>query len=186
MLGSCAKSYYPINPAKLQFNTATVTDSLNFATRYNVLAEAGNERYAQKEVKNGVKLLAVQVFNRTSHDIVLRKDARFIIDGKIVFPIEPAQMKNQLKQHAGLYMLWGLFWGVYSQCENNDCTVVPIPIGLVIGAINTSKASKANKQLLDELEQNNILDMVIKPGESKTGLLGFGTDLNVPVKIELN
>ncbi|MBL7840201.1 MAG: hypothetical protein JNJ75_08695 [Cyclobacteriaceae bacterium] len=186
ILCSCATSYKPINPQKLYFSAATVGDSLNYAVRGNVLAEAGNERYAKKEIKNNVRLIGVQVVNKSDHDIVLRKDARFYLGDKVVFPIEPEQLKNQLKQPAGLYMLWSLLWVVVAKCENDDCNVIPIPLGFLIGVGNTSKASKANKALLHELEQNNILDRVIHPGEAVTGLIGVAGSGDTPLRIELS
>jgi hypothetical protein len=186
ILCSCATSYKPINPQKLYFNSATVGDNLNYATRSNVLAEAGNERYAKKEIKNSVRLIAVQVVNKSDRDIVLRKDARFYLGDKVVFPIEPEQLKNQVKQPAGLYMLWSLLWVVVVKCENDDCTAIPIPLGVLIGAGNTSKASKANKALLHELEQNNILDKTIHPGEAVTGLIGVASTGDTALRIELS
>lgn len=183
---SCATSYKSINPQKLYFNSATVGDNLNYATRSNVLAEAGNERYAKKEIKNSVRLIAVQVVNKSDRDIVLRKDARFFLGDKVVFPIEPEQLKNQLKQPAGLYMLWSLLWVVVAKCENDDCNVIPIPLGFLIGVGNTSKASKANKALLSELEQNNILDRTIHPGEAVTGLIGVASSGDTALRIELS
>lgn len=104
---------------------------------------------------------------------------------KFFISIATAFLLLVLAQASYAQMLWSLLWVVVAKCENDDCNVIPIPLGFLIGVGNTSKASKANKALLSELEQNNILDRTIHPGEAVTGLIGVASTGDTALRIEL-
>lgn len=172
-------------PQKMKFSSLE-GEGLKYSYRYNVLTETKNKRHANKELKHGVKLLALQVQNDTGEEIILREHARFYTGEKQVLPLDPKQLQQQLKQPGGLYMLWSLLWLTYTKCEGRECNTIPIPIGVVIGLLNWSTASRANKDLLNELIANNILDKRIAPGEAVTGLLGISSDGSLPLEIRLS
>lgn len=182
---SCASSYKPIMPKMRAFTNPQTSEGITYAYRTNVLTETGNKKYANKEAKHGVKLIAIEIENQTESDIVLRNDAKFYLGDRIVFPMEPQQIHQQIKQPAGLYMLWSLLWIVINKCEGDDCTSIPLPVGVVIGAANTGLASSANKRLLEELMVNNILDRKISPGEKAIGLIGITADDIQSLRVEL-
>jgi len=186
ILASCAASYKPILPYRMSYGTLQNGDGINYSYRYGILTETGNKKYANKEARHGVKLIAIQVENTTDQEIILRENAKFYVGGKIIFPMEPRQLQQQIKQPAGAYMLWTLLWFNITKCENRDCTTIPIPLGLLIGLINTGKASGANKALYSELIANNILDKKIAPGEKVTGLIGISSEDSLPMEIKLS
>jgi hypothetical protein len=186
ILLSCAAPYHIINPGQMSLSNYKSNGSLDYAIRGNVLTDAGNTRYANKEMKTGLRVIAVEVENKTDKPILLREHARFYSGSKNIYPVEAQQIQHQLKQPAGLYMLWSLLWVVIYQCDNNDCSAIPLPVGVAIGAGNMSKAKKANKAFLDELTANNILDKKIMPGEKVKGLLGFAEQNVESIRIDLN
>lgn len=186
ILVSCAASYKPILPYRMSYGTLQNGGGLDYSYRYGILTETGNKKYANKEAKHGVKLIAIQVENTTDQEIILREHAKFYVGGKIIFPMEAKQVQQQIKQPAGAYMLWTLLWLNFTKCENRDCTTIPLPIGLLIGLINTGKASGANKALYTELIANNILDKKIAPGEKATGLIGISSEDSLPMEIKLS
>lgn len=185
MLSSCAAGYKPMLPQSMSFSSLE-GEGLKYSYRYNVLTETKNKKHANKELKHGVKLMALQVQNNTGDEIILREHARFYTGDKQVLPLDPKQLQQQVKQPGGLYMLWSLLWVFYNKCEGFDCTSIPIPIGFVIGLLNWSTASRANKDLLNELIANNILEKRIAPGETVTGLLGISSDGSLPLQIRLS
>jgi hypothetical protein len=186
ILLSCAAPYHIVNPQQMNFSNYKSGTGVDFAMRGNVLSDAGNVRYANKEMKTGLRVVAVEIENKTDKPIVLRENAKFYSGTKNIYPVEAEQISHQLKQPAGLYMLWSLLWVVISKCDNTDCSVVPLPVGFFIGLGNMSKAKKSNKALLDELNANNILDKKIMPGEKARGLLGFGEQNIDAIRIEIN
>jgi hypothetical protein len=183
---SCAAPFKILNPQQMSFSNYKSGNGVDYALRGNVLADAGNTRYANKEMKTGLRVVAVEIENKTDRPIVLRENAKFYVGTKNVYPVEAAQIAQQLKQPAGLYMLWSLLWVVITKCDNNDCSVIPLPVGFAIGLGNMSKAKKANKALLDELNANNILDKKLMPGEKAKGLFGFGEQNIDAIRIEIN
>jgi hypothetical protein len=185
ILMSCAGTYKPIAAHRMSFDTKT-EQNLSYGYRYHVLHESGNKKYEKKETKHGVKLIAIQIQNNTDREIVPREEVRFYIGDKSIFPMEPAQMQQQLKQLSGLYMLWSLLWLNITNCDSDgDCSFIPIPLGLFIGIGNMTTASNANKKLLAELQASNILDKKIAPGETAVGLIGIAAEEVQPIRIEL-
>jgi len=186
VLFSCARHYRVIAPQRLSYTAPQKGDNFTYAWRYNVLAESGNKKQARKEQKNAMQLLAIQISNSGTEEIRLREHAKFYMGDKLVLPMEPQQVQQQLKQLSGLYMLWGLFWVFLTTCDSFDCSTIPLPVGLAIGIGNLAKAQRANKDLLFELSANNILDKRIGPGETATGLIGIASGSMVPIEIRLS
>jgi hypothetical protein len=87
--------------------------------------------------------------------------------------MEPEAVRQELGQVPGLYMIWSILWLAYSSCENNNCTTIPIPLGVVIGLINLGVASKAGKEFVAELKANDIRGVEIAPGQTVSGLVGL-------------
>jgi hypothetical protein len=186
ILLSCAGSYKVINPQSLTYGSKSEADGISYSYQHNVLANTGNKKYAKRELKRPVKLLAVEFTNSTDHEINFRSDVKIFMGDRQVLPMEPSVIHQQLRQPAGLYMLWSLVWLTISKCENEDCSVTPIPIGLLIGIGNTSAASTANKKFLAELNATNILDRKIAPGETVKGLIGITSDTSGSISLKLN
>ncbi|MBL7844254.1 MAG: hypothetical protein JNK44_10355 [Cyclobacteriaceae bacterium] len=184
-LFSCAGSYKTINPERLAYGTSRSTEGAEYATITNVLSETGNKKYANRELKRPLKLYAVKFTNKSDRTINFRNDVKISMGSRPVFPLESTVIHQSLKQPAGLYMLWGLLWVFITTCENDDCSSIPLPVGLVIGIGNTSVASSSNKKFLSELNNTNLLDRTIGPGETVTGLLGVSGDVAGPISFEI-
>ncbi|HEX5171682.1 MAG TPA: hypothetical protein VFW11_21030 [Cyclobacteriaceae bacterium] len=185
-LFSCAGSYKAIKPATLSYTGEDDVDGLIASYRYDVLRETGNKKYANKELKKGIKLVAVKIENNTGRTISLRNDVRIYSGERQVLPLDPKIVHHSLRQPAPLYLLWGLLWLTITNCDDDDCSVTPIPVGLGIGLINVGIASSANSKFLDELYQTNILDKEIKAGETAYGLVGISAEVTSQLKFRLD
>ncbi|MCB0492851.1 MAG: hypothetical protein KDC93_10590 [Cyclobacteriaceae bacterium] len=185
-LFSCASSYKPILPQQMTYTSLEGNEGIGYSYRYNVLRETGNKKYANKEEKKALKLVALQIKNNTNGDIRLKEHAKFYMGDNMVLPIEPAQLHQQVKQIGALYMLWSLLFLNITNCDKGECSNIPIPIGLAGGLMNWSVASKANKNFMTELITNNILDKTIAPGETVTGLIGLSADASLPIEIRIS
>ena len=183
ILSACASSYKPIKPAELDIVSGHSTNGVAYGYRYDVLTNTGNKKYANKETKKGIKLIAVKFENNTDKAIVFRESVQVLSAGKTVYAMESNQIHQQLKQPAPLYLLWGLLWVTIN---NGEGDVTPIPVGLGIGAINVSIAAGANKKFLAEVKENNLLDKTIQPGETVYGLLGLPVETSDGVEFKVN
>lgn len=73
---SCASSYKPINPSTMLFNNLSADGDVAFSYRYDVLNLIRNKKYAKKETKKGIKVVAVSVTNNSGAPIVFGTDVR--------------------------------------------------------------------------------------------------------------
>ena len=186
LLHSCASSYRQINPDTFQNYASDIqSDGTTVSYKYNVLSATGNKKYAKRENKRGITLLAVKVENNSGQAIDFKRNIRISSNGEIVLPIESEILFKQLKQPAAIYLLYSLLWFTYSNCTNGDCDNLYLPIGIPIGAGNALMASSANDKFKQELAQFNILKKMINPGETVYGLIGVRHNDYAPLKFEV-
>lgn len=182
----CASTYKPIFPDDVSFSATTQDGGLKMQYKYDVLADAGNRKYAKKEDRRRVRIVAVNVQNNTGRAITLGRDAELYSGKMQLFPLTGPDVKQELRQVKGLYMIWSIVWVVLSKCDDGDCSTIPLPVGLVIGLANMGTAGKANNDLLYDFNRHNITDKTIPPGESVTGLIavrGFsGQEIRLRLK----
>lgn len=167
----CASSYRVINPLRIVYQDSSESYGGVLGYRYDVLREAGNKKYARKADDKKIRIVGMKFTNLTDQAINFGEDVEIFADGQRIIPLPSDVVKREVKQISGLYMLWSLFWVTLSKCENDDCSVTPIPVGLLIGIGNTVGASGANRNFHKELEFHNLITKVVDPGETVKGLL---------------
>ncbi|MEQ9264849.1 MAG: hypothetical protein RLN81_06480 [Balneolaceae bacterium] len=185
ILTSCASSYKSINPERVQYGTRIMESGIEFSYKYNVLKESGNKKYAKKEDKKNLQLVAVRVTNRSDSQIIFEEDVTLYAGGRMLRPIDPDIIKSQLKQNAPLYLLYSLLWLQISSCEDNECDTTNLPIGVPIALGNMAVAGSANGKLLEELNEYDILDRPINPGETVYGIIGIKDTGYNPLTIQI-
>ena len=62
---SCASSFHSINPQKMPFNYTENTPDVQFSYVYDVLSMKRNKKYAKKETKLGMRVVAVRITNKS-------------------------------------------------------------------------------------------------------------------------
>jgi hypothetical protein len=187
VFSSCAGTYHNINPKGLTYGFASEVKGISYSYRHNVLSETGNKKYAKKEAKKPVKLIALEITNTTDRTINVGREVKIYMGDRQVLPVASSVMYDQLRQPAGLFMLWGLLWVIYSQCDSNgDCSSTPIPVGLLIGIGNTATASSANKKFKLELTEADLLTKSIAPGETVQGLIGISSESSGPISLRID
>ena len=184
-LFSCAGSYNHISSYTSKITPTLEEDGLAYSFKYDLLSESGNKKYSQKANKKGIKLLAITVENNTGRSINFKNDVDLFVSNKLVFPMETQLIYETIKQPSPLYLLWGLLWVTFYNCNNSDCNVTPIPIGLVIGVGNMIVANTSNTNLRLDLEENNIIDKEIPNGESFSGIIGLPIQRSEPISLKL-
>jgi hypothetical protein len=192
ILSGCAASYRPINPPTLNYNSHDLQDGIGLSYKYDVLREKGNKKYAKKEDKNGVKLIAVKITNNTDTVINIGKNAAFYSGQNQIFPMEPMTIKESIKQIVPGYLPYLLltFTRFYvTKSTYNSVTTQSYPIGLVLGPVITTgnmvAAGTANRDMLNELYEFNILSRDIQKGETVYGIIGVRDMGFSPISVKM-
>jgi len=190
LLNSCASSYHSINPNGINYYSNDINNGITFEYKYNLL----EKKYAKKETKSGVKVVAVKITNNSEKDIVFGKDLQLTYgNGRELHLLENHQVFKSLKQNTATYLLYLLLSPMTldkTTSNGNRIETSSTPIGIAVGpglaGGNMIAASSANKKFKTELLQFNINGMTIKKGETRTGLIGIKANNYDTIKIKLN
>lgn len=174
-LAGCASAYKMIEPKSINYVSRNETDNIKLEYKYNLL----DKKYAKKETKKGIKLVAIKVTNNSDRDIIFGKDVKLTYEnGAEVFIMQNNRVFQDLKQNTTSYLLYLLLTPLnfYTTGPNGEKTS-STPIGLVVGpglaAANAIAAGSANKKFNTEMWEYNINGALIKKGETKHGLIGI-------------
>lgn len=187
--GGCASNYRSISPQTNYFNATEKTSELEFSYRYNVLQEKGNKKYAKRENKKGIRLVAVKITNNTEGPIRFPEDAHLYAGNRPIQLLESEFIHSKLKQGVPIYLLYLLFTPMTFTVSSGNGDVSSTPVGLLLGpgltALNIGIAASANNKFKEELLQYNLTNRIIEEGETVYGLIGFQDFDYAPLKIEL-
>lgn len=169
---SCASSYKMISPENTWYQSSGINAEVDFSYKYDVLNERGNKKYAKKESKKYVKVVAVKIVNRSDQSFVFGKDMKVYSNNNSRAILEPHEIHQELKQSTPVYLLYLLL--TFMQLNTGDSST---PIGLVVGpgitAGNMGVAASANAKFKRELESNFLNGRTIEAGETVYGLIGI-------------
>lgn len=182
---SCASRYHSVRPESIRYNEPQVENSLEFGYRYSILGQNGNKKYAKREGKKGIDLVAIKFTNNTAKSITFRNDIQILAGGNGVFPIDREIVRKELKQGLPIYLLYCLLVINTFDCTNGNCDTSTYPVGIGIAGFNMIVAGTANKNFADELERYDLMDRVIAPGETAYGLIGLQAMGYAPLTLRL-
>jgi len=189
LISSCASSFKSVNPSTLNINTRSDNSDVEFFYKYDVLREKGNKKYSKKELKAGIRLVAIKVTNTTGRTIKFGDNARLYSGDSEIRLWPPDLIHKKIKQTTPLYLLYLLLTPMEFTTSSNGYETNSIPVGYVIGpglaAGNIAVAATANARLKNELMQFDMLDREIKSGETVYGLVGIPESGFVPLRIVL-
>ncbi len=173
-LSGCAATYKPIVPSKLQYE-AKEGENFSFAYRYGVLSFTGNKRYAKREPRKRINVVAVEIANNTGKSLKLGENFTLYSGSNPIYPMDPVMVHKDLRQRLGLYLLYSLI--TFSTYETDpytgiQTTTATYPIGIPITVGNMVVAGSANKQFKAELMSGSLINREIKDGEIAYGLIG--------------
>ncbi|MFZ6009788.1 MAG: hypothetical protein ACOYXT_05510 [Bacteroidota bacterium] len=171
ILMGCASAYRPVMPNRISYKESFEDNGLKLQYRYNILKEAGNKKYAAKESRSGIRLVAVEFTNNSEQTVTFGQNVGVFSGNRELVPLKPEEVRREIRQVAGLYMIWSAFWIVINNCDNDDCTSIPLPVGALIGLGNMSAAKAANRNMLHDLRRYDLSGKTIGPGETVYGIL---------------
>ena len=192
LLNSCASGYKMINPEKLNYISNNTSNGVTIEYKYDLLSK----KYAKKESKKGVRLVAIKIKNNTEKDLVFGKDIKLSFEnGNELYLLENEKTFKSLKQSPASYLFFLLLSPVsfyttktnsYGGTEQTSSTPVGLVIGPGLAAGNMIAASNANKKFKKELNDYNIIGKVIKKGETSFGLISFPSDNYDAIKVTVD
>lgn len=196
MFSGCASTYKPIVPKRVNYAAHELSEGLSFSYRYDVLSESGNKKYAKREKKNSIKLVAVRLTNNSGSVINVSRDVSFFVGDSEIIPCSPDIVKNELKQGVAVYLLYLLLtpmnlytYSNESSYYGNTTETKTYRIGLILGPGisigNMAVAGTAIGLFGEELNSNYIMNQNIQPGETVYGFVGFKNIGYNPIKVEL-
>ncbi len=188
-LSSCASGYKTINPERLNYNSSDEKDGITVHYRYDLL----HKRYAKKEKRKGVQLVALKITNNSEKDIVFGSDLKLAhAGGAEIYTVQNEQVFKSLRQGTPIYLLYLLLTPLQLQVttvSGSSVQTKTTPIGLFLGPGiafgNMIAAGSANQKLKQQLQQYNLHGLTIKAGETETDLVGIKSDFYDVIKIKL-
>lgn len=189
-LTNCASKYNLIKPETINYLSSHEENNLKLEYKYNLL----DKKYAKKESKRGVKLVAIKITNKTNNDLTIGHDAVLTYaNGTEINVMDNETVFKTLKQSPATYLLYLLLtpFNLYvtRTDSNNVSETSSTPIGLILGpgiaGANMIVASSANKKFKTEMLDYNIHGTVIKKGDTKTGLIGIRAESFDSLKLKI-
>lgn len=188
---SCASGYKMIEPETINYISTNESDNVKLEYKYDLL----HKKYAKKEEKKGVKLVAIKLTNNSGKDVMFGRDAKLTYEnGTEVYVMENEKAFKTLKQSPASYLWYLLLTPVnlYTTDTNSNGfqeETSSTPIGLILGpglaGGNMIAASSANKKFKEELLEYNVNGTIIKNGETKYGLIGINADSFDALKLKI-
>jgi len=187
---SCATGYKLIKPDSINYISTNQDNEVKLEYKYDLL----DKRYAGKEAKKEVKLVAVKITNESDKDLMFGRDIKLTYEnGKELFIMENDKIFRTLKQSPPSYLFYLLLTPLNLYTSTNtdgrETRSSSIPVGLVLGPAlaggNLITAASANKKFRTELAVHNINGIVIKKGETKYGLIGIKSNTFDALRIKL-
>jgi hypothetical protein len=188
LFGSCATTYKPVYPSRVNYTTNNLEGGIAFSYKYDVLRENGNKKYAKKEVSKGLKIVAVRISNFTDRTINVSNDLTFYLGNTPIIPVDPLLAKNTLRQIVPSYLPY-LLLTLLRLDVTAGSSFNSYPIGLVLGPGltigNMAVAASANKNFQTELNDQSLFNKDIPKGETVYGLIGIRDVGYSPISLKL-
>ena len=189
-LTNCASGYKMIEPQSINYVSTNETDNVKLEYKYDLL----DKKYAKKELKKGVKLVAIKITNNSEKDLMFGRDAKLTYEnGTEIYVMENEKVFTTLKQNSTSYLLYLLLTPVNLFITTGQNTInqetSTVPIGLILGpglaGGNMIASGSANKMFKTEMLDYNINGTIIKKGETKFGLIGIKADSFDSLKLKV-
>ena len=172
---SCAVSYKPIKLCSNYQNRTEIDNAIliKYDTS-NIFLASKNFRIARKSMRQGFQILPMYIYNnKLDTIIILNENTEVFCNYESAQIVDKSEYYKRIKQKVGYHGLetfFGLSMTYLLKASILEWTN-PYNFLIVLGVYNIYKASKANKQLLKEIEQYDVLNKKIAPGDSLNGFI---------------
>jgi hypothetical protein len=190
LMPSCAVPYRNVKLETFNYPASVSEDGIKFSYTYDVLRASYNNRYADKEMKQWMHLVAIQITNSSDSTIRLSRDYELYSENIKVLPMEEREIFHRLKQNVWpyyfyLFLTFATFDFTYTTPSQIKTT--SLPLGLALGPgitlLNVLKATTANLELNKDLQAMDLWNTEIPAGERVYGLIGLEGRNFAPIHI---
>ncbi len=186
----CAGTYKPINPRILNYNYTENGNGVALSYQYDMLLVRKNKRYAKKEVKKNMRVVAVKVTNHTDSLLSFASDLSWHLGGRETIPVEPVVVGRKIKQTVPTYLLLSFLNVRNTRTDMTSQgpvtrTTLYLPTGFAMAGGNMIVAATANARFRRELNEYNLSGQKLLPGETRYGLVTFQTLGSEPVELRI-
>ncbi|MES2732537.1 MAG: hypothetical protein V4714_12340 [Bacteroidota bacterium] len=188
----CASSYNSINPKTFAYSNNLTESNVDFSYRFAILRAKGNKKYAKKEERTGIKVIAVKITNNSGGDLILGENFNIFSGIRPLIPMEPAATYRHLKQGVAIYLLYLPLTVLRLNVYNNSSSgrnVRSYPIGYALGPGitigNMIEASTSNKSLKTDLIVFDLANKKIANGETVYALISSENVGTTPLTLQL-
>jgi hypothetical protein len=193
LLGSsCAGSYTPIKPDHIAtYQGSSIKAPVQLDYQFDALrVHGGNKKYAKKELKRGYHVVAVRVTNTTGAEVNFSRDVTLYYGDRPVVPVAGGIAAHDMKQGVAIYLLYILLNPTLTKTSSTNGYITnqessTYYIGPFIAGGNMLGASMANSNFRRDLEQYDLTNRNIKPGETVYGLVCLRESSAAPLRLEL-
>lgn len=194
LLNSCAAGYRNIAPEiiKTYVPAPLEYEGIEFYYRYDVLKGRGNKRYAKKETRKAIHVVAIKLINRTNEKLTFGEDFNFYQNSNQIDLLSDSKVFKKLNQKPGFYLFYLVLTPFNTLTINNDPVLQSPLIGLLTGppitAFNVTRAAGANRKFKTELTEYSLVNKTVAPQDTLYGILGIQGDWSdsksLSIKIE--
>jgi len=188
IFSGCASLYKPIEPQKLSYQNSNSNNDIELAYKYDVLREKKNKKYAKKEFKHNLNVVAVKITNNSDTTIVIGDNAVFFAGSTMINPVDPLLVKKMLQQSVAGYLPYLLFAPLNFTLESENTGVISVNIGMLLAlgltGGNMLVANSANKAFYKELQLYNLAGKKILKGETVYGIVGVQNTGFSPITLQ--
>lgn len=187
----CAGSYTAIQPNRIATYVSSPSASpIEMAYQFDALRQrGGNKKYVKKETKNGYRVAAVRITNKSDQDINFSRDIDILYGDRPVVPTPSAVAAHDLRQGVAIYLLYLLLNPTIGATTDQRTGAISggttLPLGPFIAGGNMLGASGANGNLRKEFAAFDLTNRTIKSGETVYGIVSMRETSVAPIRAEL-
>ena len=170
-LAGCAGNYSALELKSLDYTKGQgASPKYQTEYRYDVLTKHSNKKYAKKEDRTNIRLVAVK-FTNNSDAPVNGNELRVFSGDQEITLVDKETVYKKLKQGSAIYLLYlplimtktECGRGPYGGCE----TKMLFPIGVPISLLNILVSATSNANFKKDLSIYDFKNKTIKPGQSE-------------------
>ncbi len=197
LLSNCASTYKALNPDRQYYTNKSTENDVEFSYKYDLLQEFKNKKYAKREDKKAIRVVAIKITNSSSQVITLGENAKIYAGDSEVVLLDPTLVHAELKQGVAIYALYLLMLPMEVNFSRSSSfgsgvpqsNVSGYPVGLVLAPAlaigNGLVAHSANQKFKNELLLFNMIGRKIQPKETVYGLIGIRDTQYSPLRLKL-
>ena len=189
LFASCASSYTLTHPTIVNYSNESVVDSVSFSYKYDILSDNGNRKYARKERKEGIKVLAIKIVNNSTSTLNFKDNSQLYSGEKPLILLDNKEVYSKLKQSVPSYIIYLILLPIHKFSVNLNGPANIFPFGYILGPLfagsNMIIAAHANANFVYEMVKYDIAKRPISPGEIVYGIIAIDSEQNIPLTLKI-